>query len=42
MALAALPQPSCLTLMSHDEVQCLQPVSTSTLQVLELGLTVDI
>ena len=42
MALAALPQPSGLTFVSGDEVWCLQPASTSTLQVLELGLTVDI
>ena len=42
MALVALPWPSCSTSVSCDEVQCLQPTSTLTLQVLELGSMIDV
>ena len=41
MALVTLPQPSCLMFVLCDKVRCLQPASTSTLQVLELGSMVD-
>ena len=41
-ALVALPLPSYSTFVSCDEVQCLQPTSTSTLQVHELGSMIDI
>ena len=42
VALVALPWPSCSTFVSCDEVQCLQPTSTSKLQVLELGSMIDV